>query len=79
VKLDAIVAGVKGWRGFTFLSFGAIAARPGMPPRPRFVEGTAERRPAADARHDLVVRAASFGHWADQAAGMAECARCSRQ
>jgi ubiquinone/menaquinone biosynthesis C-methylase UbiE len=43
--------------------------------RLRFIEGTAERLPAADERYDLVVSTTSFDHWADQAAGLAECAR----
>ncbi len=43
--------------------------------RVRFFEGTAERLPAGDGRYDLVVSTTSFDHWADQAAGIAECAR----
>jgi ubiquinone/menaquinone biosynthesis C-methylase UbiE len=41
----------------------------------RFTEGTAERLPFAGERFDLVVSTTSFDHWADQAAGLAECAR----
>jgi len=43
--------------------------------RLRFERGTAERLPAADGHYDLVVSTTSFDHWADQAAGLAECAR----
>jgi len=43
--------------------------------RMRFTEGTAERLPFASGRFDLVVSTTSFDHWADQAAGLAECAR----
>ena len=40
-----------------------------------FVGGTAERLPAGDGAYDLVVSTTSFDHWADQAAGVRECAR----
>ena len=40
-----------------------------------FTEGTAERLPFAGKRFDLAVSTTSFDHWADQAAGLAECAR----
>ncbi len=40
-----------------------------------FVQGTAERLPAADGGYDLVLSTTSFDHWADQAAGIRECAR----
>jgi ubiquinone/menaquinone biosynthesis C-methylase UbiE len=43
--------------------------------RLRFQLGTAERLPAPDGHYDLVVSTTSFDHWADQAAGLAECAR----
>jgi ubiquinone/menaquinone biosynthesis C-methylase UbiE len=43
--------------------------------RVRFIEGTAERLPVADASVDLVISTTSFDHWADQRAGLAECAR----
>ena len=43
--------------------------------RPRFVVGTAERLPWPAATFDLVVSTTSFDHWADQRAGLAECAR----
>jgi ubiquinone/menaquinone biosynthesis C-methylase UbiE len=43
--------------------------------RLRFVVGTAERLPWPDRAFDLVVSTTSFDHWADQRAGLAECAR----
>ena len=43
--------------------------------RLRFVAGTAERLPWPAASFDLVVSTTSFDHWADQGAGLAECAR----
>jgi ubiquinone/menaquinone biosynthesis C-methylase UbiE len=43
--------------------------------RLRFVVGTAERLPWPDRTFDLVVSTTSFDHWADQRAGLAECAR----
>jgi ubiquinone/menaquinone biosynthesis C-methylase UbiE len=43
--------------------------------RLHFRLGTAERLPDADGRYDLVVSTTSFDHWADQRAGLAECAR----
>ena len=43
--------------------------------RLRFVVGTAERLPWPAASFDLVVSTTSFDHWADQGAGLAECAR----
>jgi ubiquinone/menaquinone biosynthesis C-methylase UbiE len=43
--------------------------------RLRFVTGTAERLPWPAATFDLVVSTTSFDHWADQRAGLAECAR----
>jgi ubiquinone/menaquinone biosynthesis C-methylase UbiE len=43
--------------------------------RLRFVVGTAERLPWPAATFDLVVSTTSFDHWADQRAGLAECAR----
>ena len=43
--------------------------------RLRFVVGTAERLPWPAACFDLVVSTTSFDHWADQRAGLAECAR----
>ncbi|MFZ0171823.1 MAG: class I SAM-dependent methyltransferase [Acidimicrobiales bacterium] len=49
-------------------------AAPGDP-RLRFLAGTAERLPLPDATFDLVVSTTSFDHWADQRAGLAECAR----
>jgi ubiquinone/menaquinone biosynthesis C-methylase UbiE len=43
--------------------------------RLRFAAGTAERLPWPAASFDLVVSTTSFDHWADQRAGLAECAR----
>ena len=43
--------------------------------RMRFVAGTAEQLPWPAATFDLVVSTTSFDHWADQRAGLAECAR----
>jgi ubiquinone/menaquinone biosynthesis C-methylase UbiE len=44
-------------------------------PRVRFLAGTAEHLPAPDGEFDLVVTTTSFDHWADQQAGLRECAR----
>jgi ubiquinone/menaquinone biosynthesis C-methylase UbiE len=43
--------------------------------RLRFAGGTAEHLPAPDSAFDLVISTTSFDHWADQAKGLAECAR----
>jgi ubiquinone/menaquinone biosynthesis C-methylase UbiE len=43
--------------------------------RVRFQAGTAEQLPGADGTFDLVVSTTSFDHWADQEAGLRECAR----
>jgi ubiquinone/menaquinone biosynthesis C-methylase UbiE len=43
--------------------------------RSSFVAGVAEHLPFPDGRFDLVVSTTSFDHWADQRAGLAECAR----
>jgi ubiquinone/menaquinone biosynthesis C-methylase UbiE len=43
--------------------------------RLRWVEGTAEELALPDGCFDLVVSTTSFDHWADQQAGLAECAR----
>jgi ubiquinone/menaquinone biosynthesis C-methylase UbiE len=43
--------------------------------RPRFVVGVAEQLPWPEASFDLVVSTTSFDHWADQRAGLAQCAR----
>jgi ubiquinone/menaquinone biosynthesis C-methylase UbiE len=43
--------------------------------RLRFVVSTAERLPWPAASFDLVVSTTSFDHWADQRAGLAQCAR----
>lgn len=44
-------------------------------PRVHFDLGVAEHLPYADGAFDLVVSTTSFDHWADQAAGLRECAR----
>ena len=44
-------------------------------PRVRFLSGTAECLPEPDGAFDLVVSTTSFDHWADQQAGLLECAR----
>jgi ubiquinone/menaquinone biosynthesis C-methylase UbiE len=46
-----------------------------MAPDRDVVLGTAERLPWPAATFDLVVSTTSFDHWADQRAGLAECAR----
>jgi ubiquinone/menaquinone biosynthesis C-methylase UbiE len=43
--------------------------------RLRFSAGVAERLPFPAETFDLVVTTTSFDHWADQQAGLAECAR----
>ena len=43
--------------------------------RLRFVAGAAERLPWPAGTFDLVVSTTSFDHWADQRAGLAQCAR----
>jgi len=43
--------------------------------RVRFISGAAEQLPLRDGAFDLVVSTTSFDHWADQGAGLAECAR----
>jgi ubiquinone/menaquinone biosynthesis C-methylase UbiE len=43
--------------------------------RVRFIQGRAEQLPLPDASVDLVISTTSFDHWADQGAGLAECAR----
>jgi len=43
--------------------------------RLRFTVGVAERLPYPDGAFDLVVSTTSFDHWADQRAGLSECAR----
>ena len=44
-------------------------------PRVRFHAATAEDLPEPDGVFDLVVSTTSFDHWADQEAGLRECAR----
>lgn len=43
--------------------------------RLHFTQGVAEDLPFPEATFDLVVSTTSFDHWADQSAGLAECAR----
>ena len=43
--------------------------------RLRFVAGTAEKLPWPAAAFDLVVSTTPFDHWADQRAGLAQCAQ----
>jgi ubiquinone/menaquinone biosynthesis C-methylase UbiE len=43
--------------------------------RVRFIQGTAEHLPLPDGSVDLIISTTSFDHWADQRAGLAECAR----
>jgi ubiquinone/menaquinone biosynthesis C-methylase UbiE len=43
--------------------------------RIRLTSGVAEHLPFADGHFDLVVSTTSFDHWADQQAGLRECAR----
>lgn len=53
----------------------AAAADPATCGRLRFRVGPAERLTWPSATFDLVVSTTSFDHWADQRAGLAECAR----
>jgi ubiquinone/menaquinone biosynthesis C-methylase UbiE len=43
--------------------------------RLQWLEGTAEELPFPEGSFDLVVSTTSFDHWADQQAGLRECAR----
>jgi len=52
-----------------------VAAGAAADDRLRFAVGTAERLPWPAASFDLVVSTTSFDHWADQRAGLAQCAR----
>jgi len=54
---------------------GMIEATASPGNRLRYLQGTAERLPFEDASFDLVISTTSFDHWADQAAGLAECHR----
>jgi ubiquinone/menaquinone biosynthesis C-methylase UbiE len=53
----------------------AVAESLSHDPRLRYLRAAAERLPAADGAFDLVVSTTSFDHWADQQAGLRECAR----
>ena len=52
-----------------------VASEAGGDSRVRFIQGTAEELPVPDGFVDLVISTTSFDHWADQRAGLAECAR----
>jgi ubiquinone/menaquinone biosynthesis C-methylase UbiE len=52
-----------------------VAAATSADDRLRFRAGTAEELPWAAETFDLVVSTTSFDHWADQQAGLTECAR----
>jgi ubiquinone/menaquinone biosynthesis C-methylase UbiE len=53
----------------------AVARSGAADDRLRLAVGTAERLPWPAESFDLVVSTTSFDHWADQRAGLAECAR----
>jgi ubiquinone/menaquinone biosynthesis C-methylase UbiE len=53
----------------------AVARAAAADRRLRFSVGTAEQLPLPAGTFDLVVSTTSFDHWADQGAGLAECAR----
>ena len=52
-----------------------VAQESNADPRARFHAATAEHLPVPDGVFDLVVSTTSFDHWADQEAGLRECAR----
>jgi ubiquinone/menaquinone biosynthesis C-methylase UbiE len=52
-----------------------VAAAASRDARLHFSTGVAERVPYPDQHFDLVVSTTSFDHWADQRAGLLECAR----
>jgi ubiquinone/menaquinone biosynthesis C-methylase UbiE len=47
-------------------------------PRVRIAQGTAETLPVDPGSFDLIVTVTSFDHWADQQAGLRQCARALR-
>ncbi len=53
----------------------AVATQTAADHRLRFTAGTAEHLPWPAGTFDLVISTTSFDHWADQRAGLAECAR----
>lgn len=53
----------------------AAAGQSANDKRLRFTVGAAERLPYPDGAFDLVISTTSFDHWADQGAGLGECAR----
>jgi ubiquinone/menaquinone biosynthesis C-methylase UbiE len=65
-----VLAGIDAAPAMTEAARGAAADG-----RLRFVVGVAEQLPWPAASFDLVVSTTSFDHWADQRAGLAECAR----
>jgi ubiquinone/menaquinone biosynthesis C-methylase UbiE len=56
-------------------SMTAVATSAAEDPRLRFDVGFAERLPFPDGYFDLVLSTTSFDHWADQTAGLHQCAR----
>jgi ubiquinone/menaquinone biosynthesis C-methylase UbiE len=56
-------------------SMAKAAAKEATDPRLAFCRGVAEHLPFDNRTFDLVVSTTSFDHWADQALGLAECAR----
>ena len=52
-----------------------VAQESATDPRARFGAGTAEHLTEPDGAFDLIVSTTSFDHWADQQAGLLECAR----
>lgn len=55
-----------------------VAAAQADDSRLNFVVGVAEQLPYPDESFDLIVSTTSFDHWADQGAGLRECARVLR-
>jgi ubiquinone/menaquinone biosynthesis C-methylase UbiE len=53
----------------------AVASAKADDPRLSFETGTAERLRFDDGSFDLIVSTTSFDHWADQLAGLQQCAR----
>jgi ubiquinone/menaquinone biosynthesis C-methylase UbiE len=53
----------------------ATGQAPATDPRLSYLHGTAEDLPFPAGAFDLVISTTSFDHWADQAAGLAECRR----
>ena len=82
---DARAAGYEGgWLGRLHRQIAGVDPAPAMigaaraaaaDDRLHWLEGTAGALPFPDGAFDLVVSTTSFDHWADQAAGLRECAR----